>query len=158
MPHHCFVRLPWGESCFTAKGRKRMRNAQVGVIGGFDCHTDQHVAAALDPLGRLQGTKAFPTTHYPNGFQDYRVRLLLAAICRNLDVDAGNKSWAHRPGSSPGLSLIFRGTGDQQGPSLRYYRPSRANRSNSKGGPSGPPYSFSAPHLFSPSPSPSPNL
>jgi transposase len=39
-----------------------MRNAPAGVIGGIDCHTDQHVAAALDPLGRLKGTKAFPTT------------------------------------------------------------------------------------------------
>lgn len=32
-----------------------MRNAPVGVIGGIDCHTDQHVAATLDPLGRHLG-------------------------------------------------------------------------------------------------------
>lgn len=30
------------------------------VIGGIDCHTDFHVAAALDPLGRVLGTESFP--------------------------------------------------------------------------------------------------
>lgn len=34
----------------------------VGVIGGFDCHSAFHVAAALDPLGRQLGTAAFPAT------------------------------------------------------------------------------------------------
>ena len=32
------------------------------VIGGIDCHTDFHVAAALDPLGRVLGTDSFPAT------------------------------------------------------------------------------------------------
>ncbi len=32
------------------------------VIGGIDCHTDFHVAAALDPLGRVLGTESFPAT------------------------------------------------------------------------------------------------
>jgi transposase len=32
------------------------------VIGGVDTHKDTHVAAALDGLGRLLGTEAFPTT------------------------------------------------------------------------------------------------
>ena len=32
------------------------------VIGGIDCHTDFHVAAALDPQGRLLGTESFPAT------------------------------------------------------------------------------------------------
>ncbi len=42
MPHHCYVRpVP---------------------VGGIDCHTDFHVAAALDPLGRVLGTESFPAT------------------------------------------------------------------------------------------------
>ncbi|WP_420436874.1 IS110 family transposase [Candidatus Poriferisocius sp.] len=32
------------------------------VIAGIDCHTDFHVAAALDPLGRVLGTESFPAT------------------------------------------------------------------------------------------------
>ena len=32
------------------------------VIGGVDCHTDFHVAVALDPLGRVVGTETFPAT------------------------------------------------------------------------------------------------
>lgn len=39
-----------------------MRDAPVGVIGGFDCHSDMHVSAALDPLGRLLGTESFRAT------------------------------------------------------------------------------------------------
>ncbi len=34
----------------------------VGVIGGVDCHSEVHVAAALDPLGRRLGTATFPAT------------------------------------------------------------------------------------------------
>ncbi len=32
------------------------------VIGGIGCRTDFHVAAALDPLGRMLGTESFPAT------------------------------------------------------------------------------------------------
>ena len=32
------------------------------VIGGIDCHTDFHVVAALDALGRVVGTESFPAT------------------------------------------------------------------------------------------------
>jgi len=39
-----------------------MTEHPVGVIGGVDCHSDTHTAAALDPLGRLLGTAEFPTT------------------------------------------------------------------------------------------------
>jgi transposase len=38
-----------------------------GVTGGVDTHLDVHVAAALDPLGSLLGSKAFDTT--PVGYQ-----------------------------------------------------------------------------------------
>jgi transposase len=34
----------------------------VVVTGGVDTHQDQHVAAALDQLGRILGTQSFPTT------------------------------------------------------------------------------------------------
>ena len=37
-----------------------MTDTTTGVIGGFDCHTDTHTAAAIDPLGRLLGTETFP--------------------------------------------------------------------------------------------------
>jgi len=33
--------------------------APPGVTGGVDTHLDDHVAAALDPLGRLVGTESF---------------------------------------------------------------------------------------------------
>jgi transposase len=36
--------------------------AARGVTGGVDTHLDVHVAAALDPIGGLFGTAAFPTT------------------------------------------------------------------------------------------------
>ncbi len=38
-----------------------------GVTGGVDTHLDFHVAAALDPLGALLGSKAFETT--PAGYR-----------------------------------------------------------------------------------------
>ncbi len=34
--------------------------APPGITGGVDTHLDNHVAAALDPLGRLIGTESFP--------------------------------------------------------------------------------------------------
>jgi hypothetical protein len=34
--------------------------APPGITGGVDTHLDKHLAAALDPLGRLVGTEAFP--------------------------------------------------------------------------------------------------
>ncbi len=33
--------------------------APVGITGGVVTHLDTHVAAALDPLGRLVGTESF---------------------------------------------------------------------------------------------------
>ena len=37
-----------------------MPDTANAVIGGIDCHTDFHVAAALDPLGQLLDTQSFP--------------------------------------------------------------------------------------------------
>ena len=39
-----------------------MPDSPRAVIGGIDCRTDFHVAAALDPLGRMLGTESFPAT------------------------------------------------------------------------------------------------
>ena len=39
-----------------------MTDLAVSVTGGVDTHKDVHVAAALDGVGRLLGTKSFPTT------------------------------------------------------------------------------------------------
>jgi transposase len=41
--------------------------AARAVTGGVDTHLDVHVAAALDPLGALLGSKAFDTT--PTGYE-----------------------------------------------------------------------------------------
>ena len=40
----------------------RMPAQNQAVIGGVDCHSDFHVAVALDPLGRAVGTETFPAT------------------------------------------------------------------------------------------------
>lgn len=37
-----------------------MPDQPQAVIGGIDCHTDFHVAVALDSLGRVLGTESFP--------------------------------------------------------------------------------------------------
>ncbi len=39
-----------------------MTDTPSGVIAGVDCHLDEHVAAVIDALGRLLGTRAFPAT------------------------------------------------------------------------------------------------
>jgi transposase len=39
-----------------------MTDPECRVTGGVDTHKDTHVAAALDDLGRVLGTEAFPTT------------------------------------------------------------------------------------------------
>ena len=44
-----------------------MVEAARGVTGGVDTHLDVHVAAALDPLGGLLGSKSFETT--PAGYK-----------------------------------------------------------------------------------------
>ena len=39
-----------------------MTPARPFVTGGVDTHRDEHVAAALDPVGGLLGTASVPTT------------------------------------------------------------------------------------------------
>ncbi len=39
-----------------------MHDQQDEVTGGVDTHAEVHVAAAIDSLGRVLGTEAFPTT------------------------------------------------------------------------------------------------
>ena len=45
-----------------------MTEQAVAVTGGVETHQDQHVAAALDQLGRVLGTQSFPTT--VGGYRD----------------------------------------------------------------------------------------
>jgi transposase len=45
-----------------------MSDAVGGVIVGFDCHVDSHVAVALDALGRRLGAASFRTTS--RGYQE----------------------------------------------------------------------------------------
>jgi transposase len=59
-----------------------MRNGPVGIIGGFDCHTDVHVGATLDSLGRLLGTESFAAT--PAGYR--KARAWLASFGRVIAV------------------------------------------------------------------------
>ena len=35
---------------------------RTAITGGVDTHSEVHVAAALDPLGGLLGTREFPAT------------------------------------------------------------------------------------------------
>ena len=44
-----------------------MTENQRRVTGGVDTHKDAHVAAALDEIGRVLGTEAFPAT--PAGYR-----------------------------------------------------------------------------------------
>jgi transposase len=39
-----------------------MKHHVRSVYGGVDTHRDIHVAAVIDPVGTLLGTKSFPTT------------------------------------------------------------------------------------------------
>ncbi|HKY17116.1 MAG TPA: transposase [Microthrixaceae bacterium] len=60
------------------------------MTGGVDTHKDTHVAAALDELGRVLGTEAFPTT--PAGY-----RALLGWLARFGEITAvgveGTGAW-----------------------------------------------------------------
>ncbi len=47
-----------------------MTDPERRVTGGVDTHKDTHVAAALDELGRILGTEAFPAT--PAGYRSLR--------------------------------------------------------------------------------------
>jgi transposase len=46
----------------TVDDRRDGRPLFTGIVGGVDTHKDIHVAAACDPLGRVLGTREFPTT------------------------------------------------------------------------------------------------
>jgi transposase len=56
-----------------------------GVTGGVDTHLDVHVAAALDPIGGLFGTAAFPTT--PAGYGELLTWLRSFGEVRKVGVE-----------------------------------------------------------------------
>ena len=45
-----------------------MNNDQINVAGGVDTHSDGHVAAVIDDIGRILGTASFPVS--AGGYQD----------------------------------------------------------------------------------------
>ena len=55
-----------------------MKHQERTVYGGVDTHQDVHVAAVIDHLGTLLGTKSFPTT--PLGLRSLE-RWLTARYC-----------------------------------------------------------------------------
>lgn len=44
------------------RGTISMKHEQRVVYGGVDTHQDVHVAAVIDELGVLLGTRSFPTS------------------------------------------------------------------------------------------------
>jgi transposase len=60
------------------------------VVGGVDTHKDLHVAAALDHLGRLQGTAEFPTT--PAGYSALLAWLTNFGTVQRIGVE-GTGAW-----------------------------------------------------------------
>jgi len=99
-----------------------------GVTGGVDTHLDIHVAAALDPLGALLGSKAFETT--PAGYQallDWLegfgavtkvgvegtgsygaglARFLRKSLVEVIEVDRPNRAARRRTGKSDPLDAV----------------------------------------------------
>jgi transposase len=55
------------------------------ITGGVDTHLDVHVAAALDPLGGLLGTKSFGTT--PAGYKELLAWLESFGVVRKIGVE-----------------------------------------------------------------------
>lgn len=47
---------------YPMRGRTSMKHEERTVYGGVDTHQDVHVAAVIDHVGTLLGTRAFPTT------------------------------------------------------------------------------------------------
>jgi transposase len=98
------------------------------VIGGVDTHADVHVAAAVDELGRLLGTRSFPTT--PAGYRrlvtwlesfgpvvkvgiegtgSYGAglcRLVTAGGIDVVEVDCPNRQDRHRDGKSDTVDAV----------------------------------------------------
>jgi len=75
-----------------------MTPAPDTVTGGVDTQSDMHVAAAVDHLGGVLGTKAFPTT--PKGYR----QLLRWLQTFGLIFKVGKDQGARLPRISPGRS------------------------------------------------------
>lgn len=58
MARHCLSSSNRGADTTTRGHRERNHH----ITGGADTHKDNHVAAALDPLGGILGTETFPAT------------------------------------------------------------------------------------------------
>jgi len=93
--------------------------AARGVTGGVDTHLDVNVAAAIDPIGGLFGTEAFPTT--PAGYQALLSWLQSFGEVRKVGVEGTGSYGA-------GLSRYLRAAGIEV---LEVNRPNREERRRS---------------------------
>jgi transposase len=89
------------------------------VTGGVDTHLDTHVAAALDPLGGLIGTKSFDTT--PSGYKALLDWLRSFGEVRKIGVEGTGSYGA-------GLARFLRKEGIEI---IEVDRPNRAERRRS---------------------------
>ena len=89
------------------------------VTGGVDTHLDVHVAAALDPLGGLLGTKSFATT--PAGYKELLAWFESFGEVRKIGVE-GTGSYG------TGLARFLRSRGIEV---IEVDRPNRAERRRS---------------------------
>ena len=92
-----------------------MPDSQPSVIAGIDCRTDFHVAAALDPLGRVLGAEsaglerrldrlvavAAPATLSRLGCGTHHTAALLVAAGENIGRLGSEASFAHLCGTAP---------------------------------------------------------
>jgi hypothetical protein len=87
--------------------------AAPGITGGVDTHADTHVAAALDPIGGLLGTREFPATA-----AGYAALPGWAARFRDRRPGRrrGHRQLRGRPGPAPGRGRDPRGGGRPRGP------------------------------------------
>ena len=86
------------------------------VVGGVDTHKDNHVAAALDRVGRLLGTAEFPTT--PTGYRALLAWLGSFGTVERVGVE-GTGAWG------AGLARFLRATGIRV---IEVDRPNRQRR------------------------------
>src|SRR5260370_14972056 len=137
------VRRPAG-ACHPFNQRKEMALTMVetrAITGGVDTHPDMHVAAALDPVGRLPGVAEFPVTAagyarllgWLGGFGTVCLvgiegtgsygaglaRHVAAAGVRVVEVDRSDRQGRGRPGKSDPLGPVNAARAPHSGRALR---------------------------------------
>lgn len=62
-----------------------MDDGQINVTGGVDTHSDEHVAAVIDDIGRILGTASFPVS--AAGYRDLLERMGEFGTVRRVGVE-----------------------------------------------------------------------